>query len=185
MPVTRGFLAATEYAFPPSAYEAQRRINFIRTCLTSKLSNLLPALPNEILAMIAGLLVHECAVVSAQNQALRETGSGCLPSEFLLDLTSNVYAQFCKIDGVAYIKHMGNSQIRSDGILLLNAQKHGAVRRVFVAQDHLGVRSVRFSNRMPAALPGVWWKEISGQDRLAEVAVTTDVRRLPFRSGQD
>jgi hypothetical protein len=83
-PVTPRFLAATEYSSRPPSSEVRRWSDLIRSRLPPKLRQALPLkLPPEILAMIAELLIHDCAVVMAQEQTLQDAP----PSESLLDVT--------------------------------------------------------------------------------------------------
>ncbi|OIW27898.1 hypothetical protein CONLIGDRAFT_453683 [Coniochaeta ligniaria NRRL 30616] len=178
-PVTPNLLASTAYSFDPSSCEHERRFNLIQRRLASKLPQALPVrLPTEILDMIAKLLVRECAAVTAQQQALQDS----IPSEFLVDLTRNVYAQYSVVDGVCYIKSLRNTKSETDKkeVLFLRAQEKGAIPKVFIAQDHLGIRSVHFapSSRRPELGPGVWWKCISKRDGIGKIRVTTDTTKL-------
>lgn len=127
--------------------------------------------------MIAKLLVRECAAVTAQEQTLLDA----LPSEFLVDLTHKVYAQYRVVDGVCYIKSLRNTKSETDKkeVLLLRAQEKAAIHKVFIAEDHLGIRSVHFtpSSRRPDLGPGVWWKCISRRGGIAKIRAITDVSK--------
>lgn len=174
--ITPNFLAATEYNFQPPSYDSRRRHDLIRSLLLPKLP---VRLPHEILAMVAEFLVHECAVVTAQEQMLQDAS----PSESLVDLTRNVYAEYHKFDGVYYIKSLRNSGSKKgkNKLLLLDVQKKGTVCKVFVAEDHLGIRSVQFApsntTSMPRPIPGAWWKDISRPGGITKIRVKTDVSR--------
>jgi len=131
--------------------------------------------------MVAEFLVHECAAVTAQEQTLEDNHSGYLPSESLIELTRNVYAQYHEFDGVYYIKSLRNSRSKrgKNELLLLGVQKKGAIGRVFVAEDHLGIRSVQFASSdtisEPRPIPGTWWKDISRPGGITKIRAKTDV----------
>lgn len=135
--------------------------------------------------MIAKLLVRECAAVTAQEQTLLDA----LPSEFLVDLTHKVYAQYRVVDGVCYIKSLRNTKSETDKkeVLLLRAQEKAAIHKVFIAEDHLGIRSVHFtpSSRRPDLGPGVWWKCISRRGGIAKIRAITDVSKATGSSSQN
>jgi hypothetical protein len=182
--VTSNFLAATEYSFQPSLYEGRRRLDRIRNLLPARLSKVLPRkLPREILAMVAKLLESECAIVTAQQQTLGDEESGILLPDFIIDLTRNVYAQYYELDGVCYVKTLSNSRPETgkDQRLLFDAQQGGRVHKVLVAEDHLGIRSVRFASCNAVSdthpVPRAWWKDISGPGGVTKMRATTDVRR--------
>lgn len=186
--VTPRLLASTAYTFQPSTCETRRRSNLIQSRLVPKLSQALPArarLPAEMLTMIANLLVRECAIVTAQEQALPDA----LPSSFIVDLTQNVYAQYLDIDGFCHVKSLQNSKSETvkKQALLPRAQEDFANLKIFVAEDHLGIRAVHFasSSRMPETSlgSGVWWKCISRRHGNAKIRVTTDVSRATASSG--
>lgn len=137
--------------------------------------------------MIAKLLVRECAVVTAQEQALPDG----LPSEFLVDLSRNIYAQSRDFDGVYYIESLRNSkseEAAENEVLLLRPQEAGAIHAVLIAEDHVGVRAVHFasSSRVPQTSlgPGVWWKSISRRGGIAKIRATTDVSKATGSSSQ-
>lgn len=83
LPITPNLLDATGYTFQPDRFEEQQRFERIWRLLVPRLQDLLPAkLPVEVLAIIAKLLVRECAVVTTQEQT-----SGSRNLDDLVDLT--------------------------------------------------------------------------------------------------
>jgi len=180
--VTADLLAATEYSFRPSSYEIQRRRDLTRSKLLIVLQNTLPAsirIP-EILRMITEFLVPGFATVTAimaLQQPLQEH-PGALPSESLIDLTRNVYAQYSKFDDTYYVKSLRNSESPTEkDILLLDARKKGIVNGVFIAEDHLGIRCVQFSYpvRRWVHRPLLWWTDISRPGGITSIKTKADV----------
>jgi hypothetical protein len=53
---------------------------------------------------IAGLLVRECAVITAEEQSL-----GTNVSDMTVDLTQDVYISYTIVDGVRYVKSIDNT----------------------------------------------------------------------------
>lgn len=181
-PVTPTFLAVTEISFQPSSCESQRRQNLIRSLLPSKLLQALPIqLPYEILTMIAEFLIYECAVVTAQEQTLKTDNTASVPSEFSLDLTRNVYAQYRKFDGVIYLKNLLNSQSEKGKyeLLLLDVKRISTICKILVAEDHLGIRSIQFASSdtgpEPCPIPGAWWTDITRLGGITKIRVKSDV----------
>src|SRR6266699_2573708 len=122
--------------------------------------------------MTASFLVRESAVVTAQAQSLDPA------ADSHVDLSQNVYAIFTAIDGVRYVKHLRNSSRigadeREQYLLVLDVRRQGTVRKVVIAEDHLGIRRVQFiSVNMVCGsglIPGAWWREISRPDGITEL----------------
>ncbi|KPM34085.1 hypothetical protein AK830_g12489 [Neonectria ditissima] len=180
-PVSDAFLAAGEYSFEPPGYEEHRSYNRIRHLLTPKLNDVLQTrLPPEILASVARLLVRECAIITAEAQSL-----GTNTSNISVDLSRDVYASYCVVDGVRYVNSLVNSTsgMREDKHHVLASKGDGAVRKIWIAEDHRGIRSVRLCPS-DAALPGPtpiarsWWRSISAPCGFGKVNVKTDGVKL-------
>lgn len=175
--VSSTLLAATEYSFQPSSDEPQRRFDRIWRRLQHKLSpETAVYLPAEIRGLIAKFLVYEYAGFKTQELALQGTS----PSESLIDLTRNVYAEYLELDGIPYIKNIWNSKSDGDNskILLLDTRNENPIYRVFIGDDHLGVRSVLFASSpsmWPRPRPGLWWRDISSEVAITKIRAKTDV----------
>ncbi|EXK78195.1 hypothetical protein FOQG_17119 [Fusarium oxysporum f. sp. raphani 54005] len=187
--ITPEFLAATHYAFPPPLTEEHRRTQYIRQALTYKLqqAKLWPReLPTELWAMVAGLLLQDCATLTAQEQV-----DGCnsdSAADITFDLNQPVYATYVKIDGRSYIKTLGNktrNKIKGEISVRLSTpiiQDGDADKDMFVAEDHLGIRRIFFVSpkhveqwcRAPPSVPGAWWKHISQYNIPSTMVFKTD-----------
>ncbi|KAH7169755.1 uncharacterized protein B0J16DRAFT_276889 [Fusarium flagelliforme] len=178
--ISESFLAAGEYTFEPSPCEEPRRFGRIRNLLAPKLNEVLPVrLPPEVLTTIAGLLVHECAMITAEEQSLENT-----VSEILVDLSCDVYANYHAVDGVRYVKSLRNSRSETgeEDYHLLDVGENRSVRKIWIAEDHRGIRFAKFSSSdAPLSGPGPiarsWWREISMPSEITTIKVKTDVGR--------
>lgn len=193
--VTPAFLAATHYAFAPSAGEQRRRADYIQLALARNLqwAAVWPReLPHELWLMVAGLLVQDCAALTAQEQVHKCDNMG----DSVLDLAQSVYASYVKMDGRYYVKSLRNTAGANAGkrtYLVLPAQttreegEEEESKDMFVAEDHLGIRQVVFVSpkrseewcRNHPSVPGAWWRHISGKDIPSTVATRSDVGELP------
>ena len=181
-PITQTFLDATNYSFSPPFSDERRRADRIQCLLVPRLKKALgDKLPHEVLAMIAELLVRECATVTGQAQAWEQNAS-----DYLVDLSRDVYARYHVVDGVRYVKSLGNflSETNEEGQLLLDVQKQGGIRKIVIAEDHLGIRLVKFVS-LDAVFPKnrhglrAWWRDISKPTGISEIKVRTDVSGDP------
>ncbi len=106
-----------------------------------------------------------------------------LPSPF--DLSHNIYARYHVLDGVRYVKSLQNSASgEEEERLLWDAQKRGGTAStVLVAEDHVGIRGVKFasSNTVlsgPGNMPTrVWWWNICRPGGIARIRAKLDVGR--------
>lgn len=180
-PITHNLLSAFEYSTQPSSSEEQRRFDRTWRLLQPRLpADVKARLPVELVVVIAKLLVRECALVTAQEQTLESNASDCLVS-----LHDSVYALFQVVDGVRYVKSLRSSKPErgeDGGQQLLDTRKTGAVKRIAIAEDHLGIRLIRFASSdavtstTPGEISGVWWRHISRHGAITEVRAKTDVR---------
>jgi hypothetical protein len=175
--ISESFLAAGEYTFNPPACEEPRRFNRMQSLLAPKLNNVLPViLPPKILIAIAGLLVRECATITAEQQSL-----GTSTSDLLIDLSRNIYATYHAVDGIGYVKSLSNSRPESHEkeVHVLHKEESG-VRRIHVAEDHRGIRCVKFSSSDDLSsglcpVARVWWRDMSVPSDITQIRVKTDV----------
>lgn len=141
--------------------------------------------------MIAGFLVRECAVVTAQEQTLETAMCGSL-----FDLSHNVYTRYRVVDGVRYVASLQNSRsgTRNEEELLFDAQNNGMVRKLIIVEDHLGVRLVHFSSEIatgqverhgtPGHLPRAWWRAIHRPGGFTKIRAKGDVCNPSLISNQ-
>lgn len=185
--VTPAFLAATHYTFTPSVGEEQRRAEHIQRALARNLQWAVvwpQKLPRELWLMVAGLLVQDCATITAQEQVQASN----TVDDSVLDLTQSVYASYVKIDGRYYVKSLQNKAGASGGkgtCLVLPARTaRQESKDMFVAEDHLGIRRVVFISpkrrdewcRNHPSVLGAWWRHISHKAVPSTVAIKGDVR---------
>jgi hypothetical protein len=70
---------------------------------------------------------------------------------------------------------------------LLDPGKSGAVKRIIIAEDHLGIRMIRLVSLdtiipAPSQTPGVWWRDIIRHGGITQLTAKTDVRGLTVDS---
>ncbi|KAI1820331.1 hypothetical protein F4861DRAFT_73742 [Xylaria intraflava] len=183
-PISSTFLTATGYSFSlPISAERQRRCR-IKYALARKLKlGMLREIPLELCQLIAGYLVRECAIVTYQ-----ELARNVHPSEFIIDLSQDVYATYKRIEGVAYVQSLRNTpQPDGAGTRILAARPEQVIRKIYVAYDHLGIRSIRFtlpghdSSRSSCDSCREWWTELARDTGILRVVARSDglkVRRL-------
>lgn len=189
--VTPAFLEATYYTFPPSLVEERRRTRYIQQALARKLQ---PAttwpreLSTELWDMVAGLLLEECAVLTAQEQMHRRNNT----KDSILDLTQPIHVSYVKVDGRTYVKSLRNTAgIKTKGEISFilpspimqdrDVDGHKG-KDIFMAEDHLGIRQIVFVSPKhrdnwccthPNAL-GAWWKHISWDDMPSTLTIRSD-----------
>ncbi|CAG7565724.1 unnamed protein product [Fusarium equiseti] len=189
--VTSAFLSATRYTFPPTLNEERRRASYIQQALACKLqrAGFWPReLPAELWGMVAGLLLQDCAALTAQEQ-VHESDS---TEHSILDLTQPVHVSYVKIDGRFYVKSLRNTattSIKGGSHIILPAPIAQGVdveknegRDIFVAEDHLGIRQIVFVSpkhrdewcRTHPGAPGAWWKHISRDDIPSTIVIRSD-----------
>ncbi len=169
---------ATRYSFSPHFDESSRVARTI-CFLLPKLSAQLPLFPNEVLLMVARLLVRECAAVTRQEETLAYGGISRL---LTIDRTRNIYAKYCRIDGVRYVQILRNTKPARGEWQLLYDTRRGAASGISLVEDHLGIRVMRFifpDSPPPPALHirRAWWRDvrlIAGSS--PHLQATTDAR---------
>ncbi|CVK92453.1 uncharacterized protein FMAN_07349 [Fusarium mangiferae] len=168
--ITPAFLAATHYTYSLSLSEERRRARYIQQALAYNLQHagLWPReLPTELWTMVAGLLLEDCAALTAQEQL-----HGCdSAEEYTLDLTQHVYASYVKMDGQSYVKNLRNTartDVKGESHIILLTPgiyaEENEGKDMFVAEDHLGIRQIVFVSRKHcdelcrshSSAPGAW-----------------------------
>ncbi|KZZ99700.1 hypothetical protein AAL_02272 [Moelleriella libera RCEF 2490] len=161
--ISDALVAAGNYTFDPPAYEKNRRFHRIKRLLAPKLRiELQIRLPAETLMAIAGLLVRECAAITAEEQSL-----GINVSDDIIDLTQDVYISYTTVDGVRYVKSLGNtvSKLCNQERPVLLSKQGEPVSKIWIAEDYRGIRSVKFcstdaSLAGPTPIAKSWWRAI-------------------------
>ncbi|PQE33521.1 hypothetical protein CJF32_00003384 [Rutstroemia sp. NJR-2017a WRK4] len=160
--------------------EERRRRDRILHILTGRLRDTwTKGLPDEICWMIAGHLVRECAVITAQELPNEE------PSDSAIDFSHDVYARHIVIEGIRYIRCLRNSAQSTPEVgetLLLKGQSSGDFRNVYIGEDHLGIRHIQlFSSSKPSVrTPGLWWRQLSEPCCDSTFRTKTDVSQESF-----
>ncbi|TAQ88178.1 hypothetical protein B7494_g3492 [Chlorociboria aeruginascens] len=160
--VSPKFLATTEHSFRPPILEEQRRKHRMLRILTKRLSvSWTKGLPDDICWMIAGHLIRECAIITAQELANEDSAS-----DSIIDLSHDVYVRHIMIEGIRYIRSLRNSAQstpKQGETLLLESPNSSDVRNVYIGMDHLGIRHIQLSSSSKSRLriPGLWWRKLS------------------------
>lgn len=181
--VSPKFLATTHYSFRPPILEEQRRTDHILQILTERVKVFwTKGLPDELCRMIAGFLIREAAVVTAQELANQESVSNSI-----LDLSQDVYVRYIRIDGIRYVRSLRNASrpaVEPGEELLLDAQTARNIRNIHIGEDHLGIRHVQIppsgnvSSKPELSLPGLWWRQLSELGGISKLSTKTDVGQI-------
>ncbi|KAL7762651.1 hypothetical protein ACKLNR_009186 [Fusarium oxysporum f. sp. zingiberi] len=179
--ISDALVAAGDYAFDPPAYERNRRSHRIKRLLAPKLRDELQIrLPAETLMAIAGLLVRECAVITAEEQSL-----GVNVFDMTVDLTQDVYISYTTVDGVRYVKSIGNtlSKFCNEDHPGLLSKPGEPVGKIWIAEDYRGIRSVKFcpadaSLAGPTPIVKSWWRHISTPCDVKNITIKSDGLKL-------
>jgi hypothetical protein len=137
--------------------------------------------------MVAGLLLQDCATLTAQEQVDGCNSDGT--ADIIFDPNQPVYATYVKIDGRSYIKTLRNkTRNKTKGEISIRLstpiiQDGDAEKDMFVAEDHLGIRRIFFVSpkhvekwcRAPPSVPGAWWKHMSQHNIPSTMVFKTDV----------
>ena len=167
LPLSSKFLVATNYSFTPSPsirFELQRWCRIRRVLAARLRADFLKQMPLELCSMVAGYLVRECAIVTAQELDLDSCAA-----EASIKLSPGVYAQYTSIEGNLYVQSLHNTlPTGANRWVQLLKPRRGVIPRVYIAYDHLGIRSIRFVSRKnrewrPPShdTREVWWTELA------------------------
>ncbi|KAF5019920.1 hypothetical protein F66182_8060 [Fusarium sp. NRRL 66182] len=179
--ISDALVAAGHYTFDPPAYEEYKRSRRIKRLLAPKLRDELQIrLPAEILMMIAGLLVRECAAITAEEQSL-----GINVFDVTVDLGKDVYVCYTTVDGVRYVKSIGNtiSKLCNEEHTVLLSKQGEPVSKIWIAEDHRGIRSVKFgfadaSLAGPTPIVKSWWRAISARCDIKKITIKSDASAI-------
>ncbi|KAI1115064.1 hypothetical protein F5Y14DRAFT_144337 [Nemania sp. NC0429] len=170
---------ALSYAFEPLAATEKRRRQWIQSSFASNLRLRLGSrrLPQELALMISQYCIREYAIAIV---SLPMAG----PDTSLLDPLRGIWACYIMIDGVQYFSSFAN-QLSVGAQLILSVEEAANVDRMYIAEDHLGIRQVCVGNSTSPVLDrggvsGLWWRTLPLHDG-AQLRVHTDglkIRRL-------
>ncbi|RDL36813.1 uncharacterized protein BP5553_06165 [Venustampulla echinocandica] len=181
--ISSKFLATTKYSFRPPTNEEYRRWDRTLRILAERLkASWAKGLPDELCQIIAGFLVRECAVITAQELADQDSTTNSI-----VDLSHNVYVRYVMIDDIRYIGSLRSSspsEVKAGERLLLHAQTIGTTLNVYIGEDHLGIRQLQLSSpsnalsRSDLSTPGLWWRKLSEPCGFSKVGIRTDGLKL-------
>ncbi|OTA80871.1 hypothetical protein M434DRAFT_17566 [Hypoxylon sp. CO27-5] len=180
--ITPQFRAAIRYSFQPPVYgsSAKYRSDRLSDIMVRDLKrdSFPKRLPNEIWCMIAKHAPMEFLMATTHEQVQRIQSS-----DSDVDLSRDVYARFIMYGGVPYLKELSNSSSPgSKGeMLLFRSQPTRKVRKIYIAEDHLGVRGIKLvssNSSVPPGpspdIPGVWWRRLSHDRGIYTIRAVTD-----------
>ncbi|QPC70477.1 hypothetical protein HYE68_001229 [Fusarium pseudograminearum] len=183
--ISDALVAAGNYTFDPPGHEKSRRSHRIIRLLAPKLRDQLQIrLPDEILMPIAGLLVHKCAAITAEEQSL-----GTNVSESTVELAQDLYVSYTTVDGIRYVKSLDNAVSKlcdQDCLRLLNKQGE-PIHKIWIAEDYRGIRFVKLcsadaSFAGPTPIAKSWWRAISVPCGIENVTIKSDASTI-YSSG--
>ncbi|KAF5619786.1 hypothetical protein F52700_11614 [Fusarium sp. NRRL 52700] len=179
--ISDALIATGEWGYEAPANESSRRSHRIKNLLAPNLRDQLQIrLPLETLITIAGHLVRECAAITAEEQSL-----GTAVSDTALDITQDIYAYYTAVDGVRYVKSLCNTPSNFGGHdhPKLLSKKGKPVDKIWIAEDHRGIRSVIFCDADsplvgPTPITKSWWRVLTTSNGTKEIAVKSDGIKL-------
>ncbi|KAH6949273.1 hypothetical protein DER45DRAFT_588581 [Fusarium avenaceum] len=173
--ISHALAAAGDYIFDPPGHEEKRRSDRIKRLLAPRLRDELQIrLPAETLMAIAGLLVRECAVITAE-----ERSEGTNVSDITVDLRQDVYISYTTVDGIRYVKSISNTAPKNEDEPRLLSKQGEHVGKIWIAEDYRGIRCVRVC---PAGAPLAgptpivksWWRAISTPCGVKNITIKFD-----------
>ncbi|KAI0976397.1 hypothetical protein F4678DRAFT_416920 [Xylaria arbuscula] len=154
---------ALAYISEPLAAVEQQRSQWIQSSLQSVfISGLKLAtrpLPPELAFMVAQYCTCEYAIAAVWVPTAE-------PKTFSIEMPHDIWARYVMIDGVRYLASVSNES-SSDARLVLSTTAAADVDRMYIAEDHVGIRQVYFGNTTPPGtdrgVPGLWWRSFTLQ----------------------
>lgn len=179
--ISDALVAAGDFALDPPAHERNRRSHRIKRLLAPRLRDELQIrLPAEILMAIAGLLVRECAVITAEEQSL-----GTDVSDMTVNLTQDVYVNYTIIEGLRYVKSISNTapKLCNEHHIGLLSKQGEPVGKIWIAKDPRGIRFVKFCPADalltgPTPIVKSWWRTISTPCDVDKITIKSDVSAI-------
>lgn len=171
----RRCLATGQFTFEPTFHDQARRFERTKNRLAQRLGGILQdRLQAECMATVVELLVHECATITNEQQFLGESEPN---STVRLDRV--IYATYCAIDGLRYVKNLTNTVPNEEEFTVLSKEGQN-VSKVYIAEDYRGIRAIKccfssetLSNAVP--ITDSYWRTLSGLPDNNSVVVQSDV----------
>lgn len=153
----RGIMDVSAFTYEPLLLELEARKNRFRLLSQGFVCRALPQLPAEICDSITELCLRRMSVAHTWRLV-------SMPEEkYRLSMTSNIWAGFTKLEGIAYLSSLSNRPNDRHNILIFAPDPTEPTKTIYLVEDYLGVRKVLF--RPPEAsgegLQDVWWRMVS------------------------
>lgn len=154
-------LEALAYTFEPLTAVKRQRHQWIQSSVQSSFISFFKLGPHWLPVELALMVARYCTRVYA-------IAAVCLPiarprTDFI-NILDGIWVSYIMIDGVRYLASLTNEP-SANARLLLRGEVAADVDRMYVAEDHLGIRQVYFGNGNPphpaSGLLGVWWRTLS------------------------
>ncbi|KAI3340531.1 hypothetical protein F4824DRAFT_453598 [Ustulina deusta] len=166
---------ALAYTFEPSAATEKQRRQWIQSSFISNLKLGSRSLPQELALMIAQYCIREYAIAAVSLPI-------AVPNTYPLDILRGIWACYVIIDGAQYFASFANKS-SIDAQLILSIEEAVNVDRIYVGEDHLGIRQVYFGNSTPPKLDRsvseLWWRTFSIHDG-AQLHIHTDGLKIRY-----
>ncbi|KAJ2987446.1 hypothetical protein NUW58_g4501 [Xylaria curta] len=148
---------ALAYAFEPSMASEKQRRQWIQSSFVLNLKLGSQRLPQELALLTVQYCIREYAIAAAWLRIAE-------PNTYSVDITSGIWAFYVIIDGVQYFASFANES-SANAQLILSSKKAANAQRMYVAEDHLGIRQVHIGNSTLPVLgrstPRLWWRTFS------------------------
>jgi len=143
---------ALAYTFEPSAAVEQQRRQWIQSTFVSGFKLAFRTLPAELALMVARYCACEYAIAAVWPS---EEG----PNTYSMELVNGIWARYVKIESVWYLASLSDKP-SPNAQLLLSIKAAANAHRMWVVEDHIGIRQVYFGNKTPPdrGVPGLWWR---------------------------
>lgn len=113
----------------------------------------------------------------------QELARGVRPSDFVIDLSRDVYATYTRLEGAMYLQSLDNAPQLEGGKRIFDAGQGRIVENIYVAYNHLGIRNIRFTlpgHDLPQLLRdchrgGVWWTGLARKGGILRLMMRSDV----------
>ncbi|KAI0198268.1 hypothetical protein F4808DRAFT_436447 [Astrocystis sublimbata] len=170
-----------QYAFKPLKTTEKRRLQILESTFVSNFTLGTRSLPPELGFMIAQYCIRELAIAAVPTPMFDSHTRS-------IDVLRGLWARYVIIDGVRYYASLSDKP-SAGAQLILSIDKVTSDDRLYVAEDHLGIRRVCFGNSTSHASGkrdmNLWWRTFAIHES-AQLRVYSDglkVRRLEAVSG--
>ncbi|CCF40620.1 hypothetical protein CH063_11142, partial [Colletotrichum higginsianum] len=185
-------LEVTTPAFEPPVLADKRRIRWFQSRLAGILETTtrhLPHLPEEVRHNIAAWaldhrLTRRRLVIDCVNKRCAEKVSAVLS----VKTSEKIYARHVEFEGVQYIAYLTNAASDDKDILLFDPTSPTSINSLFVANDHLGVRQLLFTDSSKQCTieqeVGVWWRALKLESLGGRIQYHSDGLKLRDLKGE-